>query len=83
MLCGHEALADKIQGPAQTQASLTCLMCWLPCRGGRHKRLYRFIDLKRAISQDVSEMATVQRIEYDPNRSARIALLQHTRQGWS
>ena len=57
-------------------------MCWLLCRGGRHKRLYRFIDLKRAISQDVSEVATVQRIEYDPNRSARIALLQHTRQGW-
>eukprot|EP00891_Asterochloris_glomerata_P000995 jgi/Astpho2/995/Aster-00822 len=50
-------------------------------RGGRHKRLYRFIDVKRAISQDVSEVATVQRIEYDPNRSARIALLQHTRQG--
>ena len=58
-------------------------MCCLPCRGGRHKRLYRSIDLKRAISQDVSEIATVQRIEYDPNRSARIALLQHTRQGWS
>jgi len=43
-------------------------------RGGGHKRLYRFIDFKRSI-QD--EIATVERIEYDPNRSAFIALLSY------
>jgi len=43
-------------------------------RGGGHKRLYRVIDFKRT-KFDVS--ATVQRIEYDPNRSAFIALLKY------
>lgn len=42
--------------------------------GGGHKRRYRIIDFKR----DKEGMsATVQTIEYDPNRSARIALLQY------
>ena len=41
-------------------------------RGGGHKRLYRVIDFKR----DKDRVpATVAAIEYDPNRSARIALL--------
>ena len=43
-------------------------------RGGGHKRLYRVIDFKR-MKFDVA--ATVQRIEYDPNRSAFIALLKY------
>jgi large subunit ribosomal protein L2 len=43
-------------------------------RGGGHKRLYRIIDFKRT-KFDVS--ATVERIEYDPNRSAFIALLKY------
>ncbi len=42
--------------------------------GGGHKRKYRIIDFKRT-RRDVA--ATVQAIEYDPNRSARIALLQY------
>lgn len=43
-------------------------------RGGGHKRMYRVIDFKR----DKRGMAaTVAAIEYDPNRSARIALLQY------
>jgi large subunit ribosomal protein L2 len=42
-------------------------------RGGGHKRLYRLIDFKR----DKVVPATVAAIEYDPNRSARIALLQY------
>jgi len=43
-------------------------------RGGGAKRLYRLIDFQR----DQQEVAAhVQRLEYDPNRSARIALLQH------
>jgi len=40
--------------------------------GGGHKKMYRFIDFKR--DKD-SIPATVKTIEYDPNRSARIALL--------
>ena len=41
-------------------------------RGGGHKRLYRIIDYKR--NKD-GIPATVERIEYDPNRSALIVLL--------
>jgi large subunit ribosomal protein L2 len=41
-------------------------------RGGGHKRLYRLIDFKR----DKKEIpARVEAVEYDPNRSARLALL--------
>ena len=43
-------------------------------RGGGHKRLYRVIDFKRT-KFDVP--ATVQRLEYDPNRSAFIALIKY------
>ena len=43
-------------------------------RGGGHKRRYRVIDFKRT-KHDVP--ARVAAIEYDPNRSARIALLHY------
>ena len=43
--------------------------------GGGHKRRYRLIDFKRNRT-DVP--ATVISIEYDPNRSARIALIEYT-----
>ncbi|MBU7582383.1 MAG: 50S ribosomal protein L2 [Nostoc sp. TH1S01] len=43
-------------------------------RGGGHKRLYRIIDFKR---DKRNIPATVLAIEYDPNRNARIALLQY------
>jgi large subunit ribosomal protein L2 len=43
-------------------------------RGGGHKRLYRIIDFKRN-KFDVN--AIVEAIEYDPNRTCRIALLQY------
>ena len=43
-------------------------------RGGGNKRKYRVIDFKR----DKNDMfATVLRLEYDPNRSANIALLEY------
>jgi large subunit ribosomal protein L2 len=42
-------------------------------RGGGHKRQYRIIDFKR---NRFGAPAVVQHIEYDPNRSARIALIQ-------
>ena len=40
--------------------------------GGGHKRKFRFIDFKR---EKDGVPAVVKTIEYDPNRSARIALL--------
>jgi large subunit ribosomal protein L2 len=42
-------------------------------RGGGHKRMYRIIDFKR--KKDGA--ATVVSVEYDPNRSARIALVHY------
>lgn len=43
-------------------------------RGGGSKRMYRIIDFKRTRR---GVPATVQSIEYDPNRSARISLIQY------
>jgi len=43
-------------------------------RGGGNKRKYRIIDFKR---QKLDMPATVERIEYDPNRSAYIALIKY------
>jgi large subunit ribosomal protein L2 len=42
--------------------------------GGGHKRAYRVIDFKRRKWNDA---ATVQRLEYDPNRTAFIALIKY------
>ena len=44
-------------------------------RGGGAKRLYRIIDFKRT-KRDME--ATVARIEYDPNRTAFVALIEYT-----
>src|SRR6202048_2802861 len=43
-------------------------------RGGGHKRMYRIIDWKR---NKIGIPGRVIAIEYDPNRSARIALIQY------
>jgi len=43
-------------------------------RGGGHKRKYRIIDFKRLRH---NEQAAVLAIEYDPNRSSRIALIEY------
>lgn len=43
-------------------------------KGGGHKRLFRVIDFRRS-KFDIE--ATVKRIEYDPNRSANIALVEY------
>jgi large subunit ribosomal protein L2 len=43
-------------------------------RGGGHKQRYRVIDFKR---RKDGVPATVERLEYDPNRSANIALLKY------
>lgn len=59
----------KKRGGRNSQGRTTCRF-----RGGGHKRLYRLIDFKR--DKDAVP-AKVARIEYDPNRSARIALLHY------
>jgi large subunit ribosomal protein L2 len=56
-------------GGRNSQGRITCRH-----RGGGHKRLYRLIDFRR---DKFGVPAKVVSIEYDPNRSARIALLQY------
>jgi len=43
-------------------------------RGGGHKRRYRIVDFKR---RKYDQPATVERLEYDPNRTAFIALIRY------
>jgi large subunit ribosomal protein L2 len=43
-------------------------------RGGGHKRRYRFVDFTR---RKFDMVATVERLEYDPNRTAFIALIKY------
>ncbi|MBO6756252.1 MAG: 50S ribosomal protein L2 [Roseibium sp.] len=45
-----------------------------PHRGGGHKRSYRLVDFKR---RKFDVPATVERLEYDPNRTAFIALIRY------
>ncbi|MDE0593746.1 MAG: 50S ribosomal protein L2 [Roseibacillus sp.] len=57
-------------GGRNNQGKITCRHI-----GGGHKRKYRLIDFKRN-KHDVE--AKVQAVEYDPNRTCRIALLQYS-----
>src|SRR5215217_5436411 len=43
-------------------------------RGGGHKRTYRMIDFKRV---KFDQVGTIERLEYDPNRTAWIALVKY------
>ncbi|MGV2981357.1 50S ribosomal protein L2 [Camelimonas sp. ID_303_24] len=43
-------------------------------RGGGHKQSYRLVDFKRR--ENLGDAATVERLEYDPNRTAFIALIK-------
>lgn len=45
------------------------------CIGGGHRKMYRKIDFKR---QKDNMLATIERIEYDPNRTAFIALIKYS-----
>jgi large subunit ribosomal protein L2 len=67
----HRPLTESLRrsGGRNNQGHLTS---WW--RGGGHKRLYRVIDFRRD-KKDIP--AKVSTIEYDPNRSARIALLTY------
>ena len=57
------------KGGRNSKGRITCRH-----RGGGHKRRYRFVDFKR---DKLNIPARVASIEYDPNRSARIALLHY------
>ena len=48
-------------------------------RGGGHKQAYRVVDFKRRAN--LGEAAKVERIEYDPNRTAFIALIKYSKSG--
>jgi large subunit ribosomal protein L2 len=67
----HKALMEPLHstGGRNNQGHLTS---WW--RGGGHKRMYRIIDFKRDKRDIPAKVAT---IEYDPNRSSRIALLTY------
>ncbi|MEO0414358.1 MAG: 50S ribosomal protein L2 [Verrucomicrobiota bacterium] len=59
----------KKSGGRNNQGRITCRH-----RGGGHKRKYRLIDFKRRRFDDAAKVVG---IEYDPNRSARIALIEY------
>jgi len=59
----------KKSGGRNNNGRITCRH-----RGGGHKRKYRLIDFKRRRHGDVAKVVA---IEYDPNRTARIALLEY------
>ncbi len=67
----ERTLVERLQkhGGRNNQGRLT-----VRHQGGGHKRLYRLIDFKRNKDGIPAKVAT---IEYDPNRSARIALLNY------
>jgi len=67
----YKPLVEPLQstGGRNNQGHLTS---WW--RGGGHKRMYRLIDFKRNKFDIPAKVTT---IEYDPNRSARIALLTY------
>src|SRR5918993_3021578 len=67
----HKPLVENLHrsGGRNNHGELTS---WF--RGGGHKRLYRIIDFKRDKKDIPGKVST---IEYDPNRSARIALITY------
>jgi len=67
----HKPLVEKLDqsGGRNNHGEITS---WW--RGGGHKRLYRIIDFKR---DKLDIPGTVATIEYDPNRSSRIALINY------
>ena len=82
---GMTVLKDKMLSKEQPEKHLTASLprsggrnafgrITVRFRGGGHKRLYRVIDFKR---NKVGVPGKVVRVEYDPNRSARIALIAY------
>src|SRR5438477_6415482 len=67
----HKPLVEPLHRSGGRNNSGELTSWW---RGGGHKRMYRIIDFKRD-KRDIP--AKVWTIEYDPNRSGRIALLTY------
>jgi large subunit ribosomal protein L2 len=67
----HAPLTEKLQSHGGRSSTGEQTIWW---RGGGHKRLYRIIDFKRDKAGIPGKVST---IEYDPNRSARIALITY------
>ncbi len=67
----HAPLTEKLQPSGGRNSTGEQTIWW---RGGGHKRLYRIIDFKRDKAGIPGKVST---IEYDPNRSARIALVTY------
>ena len=67
----HAPLTEKLQQSGGRSSTGEQTIWW---RGGGHKRLYRVIDFKRDKAGIPGKVST---IEYDPNRSARIALVTY------
>jgi large subunit ribosomal protein L2 len=59
----------KKSGGRNNNGRITCRH-----RGGGHKRKYRMVDFKRLRHDDAAQVIA---IEYDPNRTARIALIEY------
>lgn len=68
----EKSLIDKNHHRATGRNNFGEITSWH--RGGGHKRRYRVIDFKR---QKFDVEATVERLEYDPNRTAWIALIKY------
>jgi large subunit ribosomal protein L2 len=67
----HRPLTESLKRSGGRNSTGELTMWW---RGGGHKRLYRIIDFKRDKKNIPGKVST---IEYDPNRSARIALVTY------
>ncbi|MGE5503880.1 MAG: 50S ribosomal protein L2 [Actinomycetota bacterium] len=67
----EKSLTEGLRSKGGRNNSGRVTMRW---RGGGHKRRYRIIDFKR---NKFDQPATVERLEYDPNRSAFIALVKY------
>src|SRR5918994_5413520 len=67
----HAPLTEKLQQSGGRSSTGEQTILW---RGGGHKRLYRIIDFKRDKAGIPGKVAS---IEYDPNRSANIALINY------
>jgi len=67
----HRPLTEPLKRSGGRNSTGELTIWW---RGGGHKRLYRIIDFKR---DKKNIPGTVSTIEYDPNRSARIALVTY------
>src|SRR4051812_5640670 len=66
-----KALTEGLRAKGGRNNTGRITMRW---RGGGHKRRYRVVDFKR---QKDGMPATVERLEYDPNRTAFLALVKY------